>query len=175
MSALQDAETRRILAVAARQHGIAVTGQLLATGWSKDVIAGRVRDGWLRRLYRGVFLVGPLETQQSRAIAAVLAAPGSVLSHYPAAVLRALRPPREGPMHVTLPHGSHRRPGLIVHRADLHPQDITRVHGIPVTSAARTLLDLAATEPTGELDRALNEARIARLVSDPSLNEQFSR
>ena len=61
-----------------------------------------------------------------------------------------------------------------VHRATLHPADITRRHGIPTTSAARTILDLAASEPL-EAERALNEARIARLVSDPSLNEQFSR
>jgi very-short-patch-repair endonuclease len=64
---------------------------------------------------------------------------------------------------------------LRVHRAGLHPRDTTRHHGIPTTAPARTLLDLATTEPTAELDRALNEARIRRLVSDPSLNEQFSR
>ena len=68
------------------------------------------------------------------------------------------------------------RDGIRVHVVKhLHPQDATRCHGIPVTSAARTLLDLAATEPISEVDRAINEARIARLVSDPSLNEQFSR
>ena len=53
-------------------------------------------------------------------------------------------------MHVTLPAGAHRRPGIVVHRAALHPADITRRHGIPVTSAARTLLDLAATD---DIDR----------------------
>jgi very-short-patch-repair endonuclease len=68
------------------------------------------------------------------------------------------------------------RPGLIVHHhTALDPRDITRRHGIPVTSAARTILDLAATEPTAELDRALNEASLQRRVSPHSLNEQFSR
>ena len=67
------------------------------------------------------------------------------------------------------------RPGLVVHHTTLHPQDITRRHGIPVTSAARTILDLAATEPTAELERALNEAGLQRRVSPHSLNEQFSR
>jgi very-short-patch-repair endonuclease len=98
-----------------------------------------------------------------------------VLSHYPAAVLWGLRPAREGPAHVTLPHGAHNRPGIITHRAALHPADVTRRHGIPVTSAARTLLDLAATEPTTELERALNEAHLQRRVSTHYLNEQFSR
>jgi very-short-patch-repair endonuclease len=67
------------------------------------------------------------------------------------------------------------QPGLVVHHTTLHPSDITRRHGIPVTSAARTLLDLAATEPTAELERALNEAGLQRRVSPHSLNEQFSR
>jgi hypothetical protein len=57
----------------------------------------------------------------------------------------------------------------------LHPADATRKHGIPVTSPARTLLDLAATTPARDLDRAVNEARVHRLASDVSLNEQFSR
>jgi very-short-patch-repair endonuclease len=104
----------------------------------------------------------------------VLATDG-VVSHYPAAVLWDWRPPREGPIHVTLPTGGHNRPGIIVHHTALHPADITRRHGIPVTSAARTLLDLAATEPTAELDRALNEAGLQRRVSPHSLDEQFNR
>ncbi len=103
-------------------------------------------------------------------MAAVLAT-GGVISHYPAAVLWDWRPPREGPIHVTLATGGHNRPGITVHRATLHPKDITRRHGIPVTSAARTLLDLAATEPTAELERALNEAGLQRRVSPiPSMS-----
>jgi very-short-patch-repair endonuclease len=78
-------------------------------------------------------------------------------------------------MHITLPSGAHRRPGITIHRAPLDPRDITRRYGIPVTSAARTILDLAATEPTAEVERALNEALLQRRVSSRSLNEQFSR
>jgi len=171
---VEGAETRQILAVAARRHGLVTTAQLLGCGWSKDVIAARVRRGWLRQRYRGVYLVGPLETPHTPALAAVLACgDGALLSHYPAAVLWGLCPPLAGPMHVTLPAGAHARAGIVVHRAALHPADVTRCQGVPVTSAARTILDLAATEL--EIDRPLNEARILRLVSDPSLNEQFSR
>jgi very-short-patch-repair endonuclease/predicted transcriptional regulator of viral defense system len=164
-----------VRAIAARQHGVVTTTQLVAAGWSKDAIANR--RGWLRRLHRGVYLVGLLEAEHSQAMAATLAiGPGAVLSHYPAAVLWALRTPREEAMHVTVAQGDRRnRPGIVVHRASLHPRDITRRHGIPVTSAARTLLDLAATEPTIELERALNEAGLQRRVSPRSLTEQFSR
>ena len=44
-----------------------------------------------------------------------------------------------------------------------------------MTSPGRTLLDLATTISPSELDRAVNEARVQRLVTDHSLNEQFSR
>ena len=109
------------------------------------MIARRVAGGYLRRWQHGVYLVGPLEAEHTAAMAAVLATDG-IVSSYPAAVLWDWRPPREGPMHVIASGRS--RAGLVVHHTTLHPQDITRRHGIPVTSAARTILDLAATEPT---------------------------
>lgn len=179
LTVLEVAERRPevwVLDSAARQHGLVTTAQLRGAGWSKKVIAGRERSGWLRRVHRGVYLVGPLATPQTKAMAATFASgPEALLSHYPAAVVWGLRPPRDGPTHVTLPHRAHSRPGIQVHRAILHPDDRTRHHGVPVTSPARTLLDFAATEPIAELDRALNEARIGRLVSAHSLREQFSR
>jgi hypothetical protein len=177
LTVLETAETRpesRILAAAGRQHGLVTTPQLLAAGWSKDVIAGRLRDGWLTRVQYGVYLAGPLATEHTLAMAAVLAT-GGVSSHYPAAVLWDLRPAREGPIDVTTPRKLRSRPGITVHRSALDPRDITRRHGIPTTSAARTILDLAATEPTAELERALNEAGLQRRVSPRSLDEQFSR
>ena len=166
-----------VLAFARGQQGVVSWDQIERTGLGVGWVRNRVRSGWLRRLHRGVYLVGPLESPHSLATAAVLAAgPGAVVSHYPAAVLHDIRPPREGAIDITIPGRKARsRPGLIIHRTTLHPSDITRRHGIPVTTPARTLLDLAATQPTPELERALNQARIARLVSDPSLNEQFSR
>jgi very-short-patch-repair endonuclease/predicted transcriptional regulator of viral defense system len=172
----ETAETRRILAAAGQQHGLVTTAQLLAAGWSKDVIAGCVRSRWLRRVHHGVYLVGPLESPHARMMAAALAtAPDALVSHYPAAVLWDWRPAREGPVHLTVPRKLRSRPGLVVHHTTLHPSDITRRHGIPTTSAARTILDLAATEPTAELERALNEAGLQRRVSPQSLTEQFSR
>jgi len=133
-----------VFAAARRQHGVVSTTQLLAAGWDKDAIARRVASGYLRRLHHGVYLVGPLQSPHARAMAAVLATDG-IVSSYPAAVLWDWRPPREGPMHVIAAGRS--RPGITVHHTTLHPTDITRRHGIPTTSAARTLLDLAATDP----------------------------
>ncbi len=166
---------REVFAVAGRQQGVITVVQLAAAGLSHDAVAHGVRRGWLRRKYRGVYLVGPLETPHTSAMAAVLAAgSGALLSHDPAAVLWGLRPPRPEPMHVTVVARDVRNAEFKVHRvAGLHPADATRKHSIPVTSPARLLLDLAAT--TRDLDRAINEAHVHHLVSDHSLNEQFSR
>ncbi len=166
-----------VLTLAGRQHGVITTAQLVEAGWSRHAIAHGVRTGWLRRVHRGVYLVGPLETPLTAAMAATLAAGrGALLSHHPAAVLWGLRPPRPGPIHVTVIARDVRSPEFRTHRvADLDRHDATRRHGIPVTSPARTLLDLAIQATTNELDRATNEARIHHLVTHHSLNEQFRR
>ena len=95
---------RIVLAVAGRQHGI-VTAAQLADGRARRAQrspTGSSAAGCGAR-HRGVYLVGPLETPHSAAMAAVLAyGPGALLSHYPAAVLWGLRPP---PAHVTARHG----------------------------------------------------------------------
>jgi very-short-patch-repair endonuclease len=79
-------------------------------------------------------------------------------------------------MHVTVARCVRGPKGILVHtiRA-LHPSDARSRHGIPTTSPARTLLDLAAQATQRDLDRAVNEARVTKLASDSSLNEQFSR
>jgi hypothetical protein len=83
-----------------------------------------------------------------REMAAVLACgPQAVISHRSAAVLRQLVIPARAslPIDVTVrARDRRRRPGVRLHRSqDLDPDEITLVDGIPVTSSARTLLDLA--------------------------------
>src|SRR4051794_1570096 len=172
-----DRADRRVMAAAARRHGVITAAQLRRAGLSRDAIAGRVRRGWLRRLHRGVYLVGPLEAPLTRPMAAVAAyGDGAVLSHSSAAALWGLVAADAGPIHISVDgRWAHPRGGISVHRTHLHPADITRHQEIPVTSPARTLLDLATQTTQRDLDRAVNEARVLRLVSDLSLNEQFSR
>ena len=111
-------------------------------------------------------------------MAAVLAlGNGALLSHHPAAVLWGLRSAPAREMQITVVTRDTRGPESVhVHRVSrLHPSDARSRHGIPTTSPARTLLDLATQTPQRDLDRAVNEARVTKLASDTSLNEQFSR
>lgn len=173
-----DSPDRLAVACAARQHGAITAAQLAAAGLGPHAIAHRVAKGRLRRLHHGVYLVGPLESMLTRAMAAVLAyGEGALLSHQPAAVLWGLRPPPVHVMRVTVPGRDARsRDGVRAHSvARLHPKDAARHHGIPVTSPARTLLDVATQVTQRDLNRAVEEARVHRLVTDSSLDEQFKR
>jgi very-short-patch-repair endonuclease len=170
---------RRVLAIAARQHGAIASAQLSEAGLGRHRVAHLVGIGWLRRQHHGVYLVGPLATPFTRAMAAVLAfGDKAVLSHRAAAVLWGVCPLPIREIHVTVStsSGIHSRDGIRAHRCrDLHPPDATRRDGVPVTSPARTLLDLATQVSQRDLTRAADEARVHHLVADHSLNEQFRR
>lgn len=77
-------------------------------------------------------------------------APGAVVSHLSSLALRGLPLPEalkhDARLHLTVPPGGvqFRRRGVAGHRAALGPDDIETVDGVPVTSPARTLLDIAA-------------------------------
>ena len=69
-----------------------------------------------------------------------------------------------------------RHEGIRIHRTTrLEPQDISRCQGIPATSVARTLVDLAADLTYEQLRRAVREAQAQRLVALPRLVETLAR
>jgi very-short-patch-repair endonuclease len=163
---------RTVTALAARQHGVVTTQQLAEAGLGRRSIAHRVQQGRLKRLHRGVYLVASLPAPLTPQMAAVLACGATaVLSHHAAAALWGVRPPRDGAIDVTVATGRHRK-GIRVHRRQLEPSDVTRHHGIPATTPARTLFDLAAVLPQRDLDRAVEQAQVLGLVRPRALLER---
>lgn len=160
---------QRIAELAERQHGVVSRGQLLAAGLNRCVAEHRLASGRLRRLHRGVYQVGPVAPPFAREMAAVLACgPHAAVSHLTAAALRRMTDPSfpSDPVDVSVTSGDPRsRPGIRVHRrTDLAEDEVTLVHGIRVTSAARTILDLAGTAPPLITERALAEALVQRMT-----------
>ena len=97
-------------------------------------------------------------------IAAILACgEGTVASHRTAAAIWAIRPSASRRVELTASWAKARRPGVLLHRNRLTPADTTVVDGIPVTTPARTLVDLADVLPRRALERALDEAEYLRL------------
>ena len=154
----------RIAALATAQHGVVSRPQLLTAGLSARAIERRVEHGRLHLRYRGVYAVGHAHlTERGRWMAAVLAAGGAaVLSHRSAARLWGLRV-SERKIEVTAPK-DRRRAGLKIHVAALPADEVTTTDGIPTTTAARTLLDLAAVATPLTLERALHEAERLQLA-----------
>jgi very-short-patch-repair endonuclease len=94
-------------------------------------------------------------------MAAVLACgPDSLLSHHATAALRDLAAARDGRIDVTVPGRIGRtRGGIRVHSGDqLAPDERDVVAGIPCTSVARTILDLAAVLDRRGLERVCERA-----------------
>jgi very-short-patch-repair endonuclease len=158
---------RRVTALGERQHGVVTRVQLIEIGLTDQGIGRRVKDGRLWRVHQGVYAIGrPTLTLHGRFIAAVLSCgPGAALSHIAAGVLLDLLEERGPRIDVTVPRGGQRRRrgALIIHRAALPDADVTTKHGIPVTTLARTLVDLADVLPRRRLERVLDEAAYLRL------------
>ena len=165
---------------AARQHGVVSLAQLHDAGLGDTAISKRCGNGRLHRLHRGVYAVGHIApSNERRWMAAVLALGGdAVLSHRSAAGLWEILPPTEGPVDISLPSrsGRRRRQGIRVHRPELlQPADTTRRWGIPVTSPARTLLDLKGTVSDQELRRAIRQADFLGLPTGPEIEVDKTR
>jgi hypothetical protein len=154
----------RLLAVlAAKQGGVVARRQLLALGFTKAEIDIRVTDGRLHVLHRGVYAVGHRAIGiTGRRWAAVLACgDGAVLSHASAAAAWEIRRSASTRVDVSVGRGGRmRRPGIRLHcRRSLSAADVTHLDGLPITTPARTVLDLAATGLRGrELEQVLDLA-----------------
>lgn len=146
--------------MAARQHGVVGYRQLVALGFGRGAIEHRVRTGRLHRLHRGVYAVGHAAvTIEGRRLAAVLACgPGAALFRWSAAAQWELLRPMGAVIDVVVPGRGEGRKGIRVRRATLHPHDLSRRNGIPLTSIPRTLLDIASVAKPNVLARAVNEA-----------------
>lgn len=158
----------QISALAGRQFGVVSRAQLLVLGVRAHQIDDRVSRGWLIPLHRGVYAVGHAALRvEGRWLAAVFAAgAGAVLSHVDAAALWELVPAGAGRVHVSIGGraGRRRRPGLVIHRPIRLPAEETTVRrGIPVTSPARTLVDLAEVSRGPAIRRALAQAEVLRI------------
>jgi len=155
---------RHLAALVAPRGGVVARSELLDLGLTRGGIDSRVREGRLHPIFRGVHAVGhPLLTRRGWEHAALLAAgPEAVLSHNSAGALWYLR--RSERLEVTVSGSRRSVKGLRIHRSVLPPSHVTLRDGLPVTTVARTLLDLAEVLDRPRLDRVWEAADRLQLL-----------
>ena len=174
-----DAFDRRIAALAADQYGYITRAQLLRAGTRRLRRSSTAcRRGRLIPVHAGVYAVGHLPVGPvARAFAAVLACgPGALLSHGSAATLWGFNKYWDTPLEVTVVASQRRRPGIKIHRSrTLTDPDRDCQLGIPVTSPARTALDIAPRLADKRLIRVVNDGRHARVLHLDDLVDVLDR
>ncbi|MCK9249343.1 MAG: type IV toxin-antitoxin system AbiEi family antitoxin domain-containing protein [Solirubrobacteraceae bacterium] len=186
---------RRIAAIAARQHGLITAAQLTWCGLGPRGIRHRVARGRLTRVARGVYSLSPVLDDRGRRCAALLRVraapdpfavpldglshhttvnrlttfrPGVACSHWTAAhALELVRSPPARPHVVMLGAVGRRTRDVTVHRTrSLDAVDVIRRDRLPVTGAARTIIDVATDASPAAVRRLIREA-LYRKVLDP--------
>jgi very-short-patch-repair endonuclease/predicted transcriptional regulator of viral defense system len=189
---MHDSVDGKISELAARQHGVVARRQLLEGGISESAVEHRIRSGRLMRAGRGVYRAGPLTGPLvAEWIAVLSAARGAALADWSAGAVwglatsassasQAFHPspqPQPSPVVLVVPGGAsgrNRLPG-VRRRRDILAGEVTHRDGLPLTTVARTLLDLARCEPRAAFEDAVATALRKRLLSHAALREMMSR
>jgi len=156
-----------IARLAGRDDDVIARSSLLHEAVTSTAIDDRVRSGRLRPMHPGVYFAGHGEPSRLQAHRAAVLACGAtaVLRRASAGELWRMLSAHPGPPEVLCAGARRRGPAgvALARTAHLPPNEVTAYRGIPVTTPARTLLDLAAADHPG-LEHALNEALALRLV-----------
>ena len=146
----------------ATHHGVADRRTLRTLGLSPAKIDHLVADGQLVAVHRAVYrsATWPEDGELTRALAACLAAPTAAVSLQTAARMWGLRRCAGTDVHVVVPSRHHPElAGVTVRRsATLPRKDLVHRHdGIVLTSAVRTVCDLAAVLDEDDLASVIEQ------------------
>ncbi len=162
---------REIAAIAATQQAMIAREQLLALGLGRGAINHAIARGRLHQRHRGVYSLvvpGALPPLAAERAAVLACGDGALISHHSAAAMWRIRPAIGGDVDVTVVgrDAGRRRPGIRVHRAEaIDHRDVRSRAGIPLTSAARTLLDIATRLSERSLELAFDDALVRGLMT----------
>jgi very-short-patch-repair endonuclease len=137
-------------------------------GLSDEAVSKALSRGWLRPVFHGVYCVGHEHlTVNARMLAATMACgEGTVVSHGTAAWLLGLRRWRPNEVDVIAPIEAGRKiPGI--KRRFVPPPTGAEVwwrNGVPLTSAARTIVDCAGIFDAGEVGGMIEQAAVEGLL-----------
>lgn len=145
--------------ISIRQHGPVTRAQALSAGLTTRQLERLVATGGLLVPYRGIYVPSSVAPSVELSVMSACLYTGGHASGACAAMLWSLRGFQDEEVEVTIPYGRSSRPeGLTVRRSrTIDRRDLCTKDRIPLTTVAKTLLDIAATHPD-RLEGALNDA-----------------
>jgi predicted transcriptional regulator of viral defense system len=160
---------RRLFILAAGQGGYFTAAQAIRLGYSYQAQAHHVRAGNWLRIDRGLFRLAEWVSDVHDDLARwVLWSRGrGVVSHETALSVHGIGEFESPRVHLTVPPGfSMRDDAVTLHYADLPASDVIQRRGFRVTTAIRSIVDVAAGAPDeDQLARVIEDARSAGLLS----------
>jgi very-short-patch-repair endonuclease len=168
------------LTIAEHQHGLITLAQLRQAGVSQQRVARLVKLGIIARTHNGVYRIcGGKRSHMQELMAVVFSYKSPVfVSHLSAAELHGLKVWSDSVEHfITLGknHFSDRTNARIHRTQELPVKDTTLIEGIPATSMARTIIDLAEYLTPYALAIVVDDALQRKLVTLPQLVECYER
>jgi predicted transcriptional regulator of viral defense system len=165
--------------IAEGQAGYFTAAQAGKAGFSYERLSTNVRTGKFLRVARGVYRLVhfPSSAFEDLFVAWLKTGPGSVISHESALLVYDLSDILPAEVHVIVPRtASRRRKGIRMHTSRLKQDEIAFQQGLPVTTAARTIADAAASQLAEEQVRqAVQQALQSGLVTKEDLLTQAAR
>ena len=169
----------RLYETAAGQSGYVTTKQAAAAGYSTHLLRKHIHAGRVTRPQRGIyrlvhFPVGELEELVT---AWLWSEQVGVMSHQTALSLHGLSDVLPAQVHITLPVAWRKRrlrvpPDVVLHHADVAPEDRAWYGPVPLTTPRRTLNDCAREALSPEmLQQAAQQALRRGLVTKPELDD----
>jgi len=170
---------QELLALAANQFGLFTRAQAHRCGVTDRMLRHRVETGMFVRLARGIHrVVGSERSWEQRVLEACLCGgPRCVASHRTAAALFGLHGSRRDIVEVTVPRSvRYKTSRAIVHQSlDLEPSDCTMLGPIPVTTPARTLIDLGAVAAWPRIEEAFDAGERDNLTTTDIVSARHSQ
>lgn len=165
--------------IAEPQGGYFTSAQAAKSGFSRKLLWHYQKTHKFLRAAHGIYRLGrfPSSRFEDLFVAWLKCGPRSAISHESALALYDLSDILPGEVHVTAPRtASRRRKGIRLHTNRLHPADIVKREGLPVTSVQRTIADVArAGFSEDHFARAVSEALQRGLTTKKALLSEAKR
>jgi predicted transcriptional regulator of viral defense system len=169
----------RLFETAVAQQGLFTTQQAAEAGYSPQLLIHHIHAGRVVRLRRGLYRLVhfPAVEHEELVVAWLWSERAGVVSHQTALALHGLSDALPAHVHVTLPSSWRRRrfrvpADVVLHHADVPPEDRAWFGAVPTTNPRRSLNDCAREGLSPELlGQAAQQALRRGLVTKAELGD----